>query len=105
MEKDKMIVHNTKGEVSSVHTSEILGHVYFGRELKISPKSDAILNKPGFKSEYNEETVSVLIGIGKDHVAELIMTRSAWEAFVSGEKVDITTVKQFAAMYIKKKKK
>jgi len=100
-----MIVHNTEGEVSSIHSSDILGHVYFGRELKISPKSDATVSGPGFKSEYLEETVSVLIGIGRNNTAELVMTKRAWEAFVNGEEVDITTVKQFAAMYIKKKKK
>ena len=105
MENGEMIDRNDKGNIVSIHKSEIKGHVYFGRELKISPKSDATLNEPGFKSEYMQETISVLIGIGKDHTAELVMTKEAWEAFVAGEKVDITTVKQFADMYIKKKKK
>jgi len=77
----------------------------FGRELKISPKASATLNEPGFKVEYFTQTVSVLIGIGKDHTAELIMTKEAHDAFIKGEEISITTVGEFQERFVNKKAK
>jgi hypothetical protein len=31
------------------------------------------------RKEYNEDTIEVIVGIGKHHFAELIMTKEAWE--------------------------
>lgn len=83
---------------------EFDGLARLGKEIKISPKSFATINKPGYKTEFFVETVSVTIGIGKDHVADLIMSKEAWEALNSGEEVSITTLKEFQKKYVHTKK-
>ena len=64
-----------------------------GREIKISPKANVTLNLPGYKVEYFEETIEVLIGIGKDNSATLTMTREAWRALQEGHEIKIDTNK------------
>lgn len=76
-----------------------------GREVKISPKANATINRPGFKMEFYVETVNVLIGIGNHHTADLIMDVDAWEALKRGEPITITTTKEFEKKYVYKKKK
>jgi hypothetical protein len=92
--KVKMV--NEEGEKRSFkYRQEIKGFKPLGKEIKISPKSNATINAVGYKCEYFVETVSVVIGIGNDHVAELILDVESWEALKSGEEVSITTCKQF----------
>jgi len=71
-----------------------------GREIKISPKTNINVNKAGYKTEYFVPTVEVLIGIGKDHAATLIMDIEAWEALKSGEEIIITTTKEFKKKFL-----
>lgn len=71
-----------------------------GREIKISPKANVSLNDPGYKVEYYIETIEVLIGIGKDHTATLIMDKDAWEALKSNEYLHITTTKEFKKKFL-----
>jgi len=71
-----------------------------GKEVKISPKANITINSAGFKTEFFVETVNVLIGIGKDHTADLIMPKEAWEALNSGEEISITTTKEFKEKYL-----
>lgn len=71
-----------------------------GKEIKVSPKASVTINKPGFKTEFFVETVSVVIGIGKDHTADLIMSKDAWEALKNGEEINITTTKEFVKNFI-----
>jgi hypothetical protein len=66
-----------------------------GREIKISPKALIAVNPAGFKTEHFTPTVEVLIGIGKDHTAKLIMDTEALEALRKWEPIDITTAKEF----------
>lgn len=67
-----------------------------GREIKISPKSlTSVSTEPGGSIKINTECVSVSIGIGKDHVAWLIMPKAAWNALLAGEDIDITTTEDF----------
>ena len=70
-----------------------------GMPVNVSPKSNISFNKPGYKSEYFVDTVTCVIGIGKDHTADLVMSKEAWIALNSGEKVDVMTTKQFAKKY------
>jgi len=60
-----------------------------GRELKISDNSLVTENSSGYNIEYCVDTIEVLIGIGKDHTASLIMDKEAWEVFKSGENIHI----------------
>lgn len=66
-----------------------------GREIKISPKANITVNEPGFKTEFFVESVNVLIGIGNDHTADLIMSKDSWEALKKGAEISITTTKDF----------
>ena len=76
-----------------------------GKEIKISPKACVTVNKAGFKTEFYVPTISINIGIGKDHTADLIMDIEAWEALTHGAVVHITTVKEFEEKYIGKRKR
>jgi UDP-N-acetylglucosamine enolpyruvyl transferase len=71
-----------------------------GREIKISPKSHITFNKPGFKTEFFVDSVSLLIGIGNDNTADLIMSKESWEALVAGEEINIDTLKEFKEKYL-----
>ena len=79
----------------SVITSSITAFGKLGKEIKISPKSNVSINKPNYKVEYFDETIDVLIGIGKDHTATLIMSKDAWVALNNGDKIHIETQKSF----------
>ncbi len=81
---------------------EISNFTRLGREIKISPKANITVNKPGFKTEFFVETVNVLIGIGKDWTADLIMDIEAWEALNRGEKISITTTEEFKKKIVRK---
>lgn len=76
-------------------------YAYLGREIKISPKSNAQINKAGYKKEFFVESVSVLIHIGDSHTAQLVMTRQAWEALKNGAEINVTTHKEFKKRFLK----
>lgn len=84
-----------KGRATRNYDQRISGSVRFGREMKISPKANATVNEPGFSTKFFVPTVSVLIAIGNDHSADLIMTVEAWRAFKSGQPIEITTTEQW----------
>jgi len=71
-----------------------------GKEIKISPKANITVNKAGFKTEFFVPSVNVLIGIGKDHTADLIMSKDSWEALKKGAEITITTTKQFKKNFL-----
>ena len=48
------------------------------------------IHEGGYKITYYEDTVIVIIGIGKDNTAELIMSKRAWEALNPGARINIT---------------
>lgn len=83
-------------------TRNMIGATKLGRELKISPKSNVTINKPGYRIEFFETTVEVIIGIGKDHSAALIMCLDDFEAFRAGAELSIDTNKEFQKKFIKK---
>jgi hypothetical protein len=84
-------------------SSKINGLSNLGREIKISPKSYVSICDAGYKVEYFTEMISVCIGIGANHTAELTMTKEAWDALNEGEKISITTLKEFNNNYVKRK--
>ncbi len=67
----------------------------FGKKVSISPKATASINKAGYKKEFYVDSVSVMIGIGKDHAAELVMDVESWEALKNGAEVSVTTTNEF----------
>ena len=88
------------GAVTRAYSYEINNFARLGKEIKITPKSHVIVSKNGYKAEFFTETVSVVIGIGNDHCADLIMSKSAWEALNSGEKINIITTEDFKKKYV-----
>jgi hypothetical protein len=83
---------------------EIICFNRLGKEIRISPKANVSINKPGFKTEFFCETVNVVIGIGKDHTADLIMSKAAWFELLNGAEIHITTTKEFNSKYLFKMK-
>jgi len=61
-----------------------------GREILVSPDSLVIFNSPMYQVQYFNRSVEVIIGIGKDEIASLIMDESAWNTLKSGEEIHIT---------------
>ncbi len=89
-----------EGKGTRVYKQIIEKFVSLGKEIKISPKAHACLNQPGHVCEYFVETVSVVVGIGNDHTADLIMSKEAWEALNKGEEVHTTTNKEFKKNFL-----
>lgn len=89
-----------KTKVTNIYNSKAKNFGMLGVEIKISPKSKVNVNEPGYKTEFFVPTVEVLIGIGRDNTATLIMSESAWEALKAGEKIDITTLKDFKKKFL-----
>lgn len=69
------------GEIEKIITlkGNPMGTIRLGKLIKISPKSMGAINSPGYQVEYVGVSVSVLVGIGKDHTAELTMSVEAWK--------------------------
>ena len=77
-----------------VISQEILKFKKLGKEIKISPKIYVCVNKENYSITYGTESISINIGIGKDHVADLTMSLEAWEALKT------TTLKEFKKEYL-----
>jgi len=63
-----------------------------GVEICIPAKAEVFENGDFYKKTYLVPSIRVLIGIGKDHVAELVMDSESWAALNKIKKVDITTL-------------
>lgn len=97
----KVIMVTPKGKKPTrTYDQNIKNFGTLGKEIRISPKANISVNAPGFATKFYVETVSVLIGIGKDHTADLIMTKDAWEALKKGAPIDITTTKEFKEKFL-----
>ena len=94
-------MHLPKGSKKNMaFYQQIENYGSLGKEVKLSPKSCIAVNAPGFKVEYFTPTVSVMIGIGNDHTAELIMTMDAWEALKAGKPLQVDTAKEFKKKFL-----
>ena len=83
-----------------VISQEILKFKKLGKEIKISPKTYISVNKENFSIVYGTESISINIGIGKDHLAHLTMSLESWEALNEGQEVKTTTLKEFKKEYL-----
>ena len=80
--------------------SQITNHGKLGRAIRIGKNSHVSFNAPGHKREYFTPTVDVLIGIGKDHTATLIMDEESWKAFKEGKEINIESLKSFKSKFL-----
>lgn len=102
----EVVMHYEDGvPVTRIYKQVVNHFTRLGKEIKISPKANVTINKPGFEVKFFDETVSINIGIGKDHTADLIMDKDAWEALNAGEKISITTTEEFKKKVVYKAKK
>lgn len=90
----------TEPPTRSVMTKNPENFGALGKQIKIGAKSNISVNKPGYKCEWFVPTVEVLIGIGKDHTAHLLMDTDAWKALKKGSKIHITTVQEFKEKFL-----
>ena len=81
-------------------SQEILKFKKLGKEIKISPKTYISVNKENSSIIYGTESISINIGIGKNHVAHLTMSLEAWEVLNEGQEVKTTTLKEFKKEYL-----
>lgn len=96
--KVKMV--NTTGKKPKMKYNQVIKNFSrLGREVKISPKANTTIHEAGYKHEIFVESVSVVIGIGNDHIADLVMTVDAWKALKAGAEINVTTTKQFKELY------
>jgi hypothetical protein len=63
--------------------------VLLGKEIKIPANAEMTVNKAGQSTTWYVDHVEILIGIGIDHTATLIMSRDAHAALIAGEKLQI----------------
>lgn len=68
--------------------------IQLGKEVKISPKSLAIVSKPGLQVSIVPSSVMVEFTIGSEE-GILLMSSAAWEELKSGSKPVTKTHKQF----------
>lgn len=84
----------------SISQSKIANHGKLGKRIEIGSTAHVSLNEAGMKSEWFVPTIQCIIGIGKDHVAYLIMDEDAWKALKKGQKVNIDSIKQFTKKFL-----
>lgn len=97
-QKVKMVDTSTKP--TRTYHQYIEGFGKLGKEIKISPKANVVLNSAGFKTEFLVPTININVGIGNHHTMDVVMTVDAWKALQSGEPVIFTTEKEFKEKYI-----
>lgn len=99
------MVKPASGKANRMYQYETDTFQRLGREIKVSPKANATISKNGFKLEIYMPTVNVVVGIGNNHVADLVMDVAAWEALLDGEEINITTTEEFKNKYVYTPKK
>jgi hypothetical protein len=100
----KLVLESKTGNPTRTYGYEIKHFARLGKEIKVSPKANASFHPPGYRTEFFVDTVSVVIGIGNNHVADLVMSEAAWNDLQKGEKVNIVTTEDFKKKYVYKKK-
>lgn len=98
--KNPVIKKMSFPSVKNERSYEIDNFGKLGKRIEIGANSKVTLNKPGMKVEFFTPTVDVLIGIGKDHVANLIMDTDAWAALKKGAVLNIDTLKVFKKNFL-----
>lgn len=86
--------------IRSVMSAQPENYGSLGKRIEIGSKACVSKNKAGFKIEYFTPTIQVLIGIGKDHTAYLIMDEDAWKALKKDNKISIDTLNTFKKNFL-----
>ena len=78
------------GKISKAYEPNETSTDILGVNIILPTMTMVSIHEGGYKITYFEDTVIVIIGIGKDHTAELLMTKRAWEALNDGKSINIT---------------
>lgn len=98
--KKKATPPKTEDIVSKVYYSEIENFGRLGKRLEIGANAKVTVNKPGAGVKFHVPSIDILIGIGKDNVANLVMTVDDWEALKKGAEINIDTLKTFKKKFL-----
>lgn len=90
-------------KVLKTSTGKFLRYAKLGKAVKISPKSYATVLDCGASVTYETQSVRVNVGIGKDHVAELMMSKDAFDALNLGAELIITSIYDLEKSMFEKK--
>ncbi len=63
--------------------------ILLGKAINIPANAEMTINKAGNSTKWYVDNIEILIGIGKDHTATLIMDKDSHAALINGEKVQI----------------
>lgn len=75
-------------------------HGSLGKRIEFGARTHVSKNKAGMKVEFFTPTIQAIIGIGKDHVAYLLMDEDAWKALKKGTKVNIDSFQKFKKNFL-----
>lgn len=87
--------------VRSITNSSPENHGALGKRIEFGARTHVTKNKAGMKVEFFTPTIQSIVGIGKDHVAYLIMDEDAWVALKKGQKLNIDSLQGFQKKFIK----
>jgi hypothetical protein len=86
-------------DYTGCNSSNEFEHRYdLGRDITIPASANAVFNPAGLKINIPVESVSIIIGIGKDHTADLIMTKEAYNALREGAEVTTATMEEITKL-------
>lgn len=89
------------GTVRSITSSYPENHGALGKRIELGSRTHVTKNKAGMKVEFFTPTIQAIIGVGKDHVAYLLMDEDTWIALKKGQKLSIDTLQSFQKKFIK----
>ncbi|HNA42041.1 MAG TPA: hypothetical protein PLP81_08105 [Saprospiraceae bacterium] len=72
--------------------------VRFGAKIFVSPKTQAQLNNPGFKLEFNTESVIIPIEV-EGETGYVAMSKKAWDSLIAGKEAIILTTEEYRKKY------
>lgn len=91
---------NENAVTRSIFTAHPENHGALGKRIELGSKTHISKNKAGMKVEFFTPTIQAIIGIGKDHVAYLLMDEDAWKALNKNQKIHVDTLKEFTANFL-----
>jgi len=91
---------NIPTPVKSIYHTFPENHGKLGKRIEIGATAHVSLNKSGAKYEFFSPTVELLVGIGRDHVARLVMDEDAWKALKKGQKINIDSITTFKKKFL-----
>jgi len=72
--------------------------VRFGAKIFVSPKSQAQLIGPGFKIEYDTESIVIPFEI-ENETGYVSMPKKAWDYLIAGKEANILTTEEYRKKY------